>query len=138
VNRPKKIGTAAEVEIVKAAARAGVAAHRTALAGINDVGDVWIDGGRIVAEVKAGEQARKPSWPQIARWHAEADLEAGRVIQADAGILIVKRWGSGRAEDWTAHLTGSDLNRLTGGNGGAPHLVAIRFGDLLDLIAGTE
>lgn len=132
MNRPKKIGTAAESEVVKALHRAGIAAHRNALAGHLDEGDVHALGGRLVIEVKGGAQTKRVSWRQLSEWMAEAEREASRVPACDIAALVVRRWGSGRAEDWHAWLTLADLLRLSAEGSTTP--VCLRLGDLLALI----
>lgn len=139
MNKPKRVGTAAESEVVKALHRAGLPAHRNALAGHLDEGDIHALDGRLVIEVKAGEQTRKPSWRQLSEWMAETEREASRVVRCDLGILVVRRWGSGQAEDWHAHVHLDDLGNLLTHGPTSPQLprvpTAMRLGDLLDLIA---
>jgi hypothetical protein len=134
VSRPKDIGTWTESQIVAACQRANIPAHRVALAGIHDQGDVWLHGGRLVVEAKGGKQTQRVSWAQLAAWLAQAEAEAGRVVQADAGILVVRRWGSGKAEDWTAHAYLDEVGTLLRQDSPSllPRLpISMRLGDLL-------
>ena len=103
--------------MVKACKRAGFTAKREALGGALDKGDVQLplSDQLWVIEVKAGEQTRNPSWGQLDAWWAEAVTEAKNVenAQPDPGdddlpvevipLLVVRRWGSGKAEDWWAY-----------------------------------
>lgn len=117
MGRSKAIGTWAESEVVKACKRAGLPAKRQVLAGANDQGDVHLPLGDelYVIEVKAGEQTRNPSWGQLDAWWAEAVTEAGNVEATDDDVevvplLIVRRWGSGRAEDWWCYYGNDDVS----------------------------
>ena len=101
-NPPKARGTRAESAVVKHFLAARIPAHRTALSGANDVGDVWVCGGRMVIEVKS--RASMPSHAEIRNWYNEAQSEAGRVAQCDIGVLIVKRPGSGKVGNWWAYM----------------------------------
>lgn len=88
-------------------------AHRPALAGALDVGDVWLCPG-VIVEVKAGKAAETASDGLIDSWLDEAEVErinAG----ADVGILVTKRKGVGapNAGRWWAHLRLSWLLDLT-------------------------
>jgi len=78
---------------------------------------VWIDGGRIVIEVKS---RRKPwTWTEIDKWMREAEREAEHSPTCDAAVLVVKRVGSGAANagDWLAWITVSDLNFIAAPKG---------------------
>lgn len=137
MNRPKRIGTAAETAVVDAALRHGIPAMRVAQRGSLDMGDVWLLGGRIVLEVKA--HARRPGDQQLDDWFAESQDEAARVDQCDVGALVVKRpgFGAARAERWDCHLTGVDYALVHGGSlpAASGHLVRITLGDLLLAVA---
>ena len=114
MSRSKDIGTWAETQTVRAFERAGIPAHRPGLRGVLDHGDVWAANGAIVVEVKAGEQTRKPSWTQLTAWWQETLREADRVPACDVALLVLRRWGSGKAEDWTAYISVADLMFLAG------------------------
>lgn len=112
----KAIGTAAETELVKAAKRAGLKAARRALKGAGDDGDVHIalpGGATLVVEVKAGDQAANPSWGKLDAWWLEACVEASRV-ELGIPVLVVKRPGSGKGEDWWAYISLFGLHRAGG------------------------
>ncbi len=100
MNRPKAKGTRAESAVAKHFRAAGIPADRTALAGNQDRGDLWVCGGRMVVEVKS--RAGLPSHAEIHRWYGEMTAEAERVPQCDIGVLIVKRPGSARVGQWWA------------------------------------
>ena len=144
MGQSKAIGTAAETAVVKAATAYGLHAERRALKGSGDDGDVHItleSGYTLVVEVKSGEQTRNPSWAQLSKWWNEAVLEASRV-QFGIPVLVVRRWGSGQAADWWAHISLLGLPRLglvAGATGRERNVrVQLRFGDLLGAIRGAE
>ena len=108
-NPSKAKGTASESAVVKLAQSFGLTAERRALRRAADEGDVWIDGGRIVIEVKS---RRKPwTWTEIDKWMREAEREAEHSPTCDAAVLVVKRVGSGAANagDWLAWITVGDF-----------------------------
>lgn len=100
MNRPKAIGTRAESAVVHHLRSIGLAAERTAPHGAQDVGDIWVEGGKIVIEVKA--RNRQPSARDIDGWLDELAAEAGRVPQCEAALLIVKppNLGAARVGRW--------------------------------------
>lgn len=140
-NKPKKIGTAAETAVVNAAVDAGIIARRVALAGTQDQGDVHLAHGRVVVEVKAGNAAHTASMAQVAAWYEEAALEASRVTAADMAVLVVKRKGKARADDWRAFVSLADYAHVMGRGEPYPlwaadhRVVEMPFGDLLDDLA---
>lgn len=143
-NPSKDEGTWCETQVVKAFERAGIPAHRPGLRGVLDHGDVWAGAnGQIVVEVKGGQQTRKPSWGQLGKWWAETEVEASRVVACDVGLLVLRRWGSGKAEDWTVYIELCELVRLLHPVDGWPTRrvgppvdpLAMRFGALLPLLA---
>jgi len=144
VSNPSKAkGTAAESAVVKLAQSFGLAAERRALAGAADQGDVWIDGGRIVAEVKS--RRKWWTWTEVDKWMREAEKEALQSPKCDAAVLVVKRPGSGaaRAGDWFAWITVSDLNFIAAPKGNdvtatycPDQRVMLPLGDLLAIYAG--
>lgn len=138
MGRSTDIGTKAETEVVRTLLRAGISAARHTKEGSKDPGDVWAKfpdwGVLYVIEVKAGEQtksatmSRTPSWGQIEKWWQEAITEAANVrakpevavqYKGVYPILVVRRWGSGRGEDWWAYTRLGDM------------AVCARFGDLI-------
>jgi hypothetical protein len=104
MNRPKKIGTAAESAVVKWLLAAGwPEAERLALRGSADHGDIRVAKG-IHLEVKAGRAADAASLAQCHGWMDEAAAEG-----ANAGVscyLVVKRrgCGGGRAGLWRVFM----------------------------------
>lgn len=143
MNKPRKIGTAAETATVNAALDAGVTAYRVALRGIHDQGDVWLEhkGRRVVVECKAGHKAEAASRPQILAWFADTEAEAARVPGADAAVLVVKKQGKGQARDWRAFTLLGDLLWLGGGEARRTPaaMVEVTFGEFLDMMtAGSS
>lgn len=113
MNRPKKIGTAAETAVVRALRTLGFPhAERAALAGTNDRGDITGTPG-ICWEVKGGDAARTASDLLINTWVAETERERVNA-SADIGVLVVQRKGIGaaNAHRWWAILPASWLARL--------------------------
>ena len=110
-NPSKAKGPAAESAVVKLAEAHGIPARRCALAGSQDQGDVHLWDGRVVIEVKAYKT--HPSWTQVDQWWHETEAECGRVPNCRAGVLVIKRPGSGldMAMDWFAWILASDLAR---------------------------
>lgn len=112
-NRPKAIGTSAEVAVAAFLERAGMTdVRRIAQAGINDLGDVHYRNphGRLVAvSVKGGKMAETASPEQIAKWLGEAASQAERA-GAPRYYVVTKRAGVGtlRAELWRAHRVAID------------------------------
>ena len=136
MGRSKSIGTRAETEVVRAAGAAGHRAMRVPLKGRSDEGDVHIHtpkGRLLVVEVKAGERTRNPSWAQLGAWWTEAVIEAERA--GGEPVLVVRRWGSGKAEDWWAYVWVDDLAPNPHGLVNVP--VQMRFGALLNWRAAT-
>lgn len=92
---------------------------RRTLTGSSDTGDIWVDHGRAVLEVKSRKVGH--SWTDVAAWLAELDREVLHAVQAGAGVdtaaLVVKRVGSGPANvgDWYAYLRPGDACYLLSG-----------------------
>lgn len=111
VNRPKQKGTAAETACKRHAQANGFPlADRLTLSGQYDRGDLQLTIG-VIAEVKAGAQAKNASGNQIAAWLEETETER---INAGAsiGILIVQPRGVGTSRPglWsTWFLRGGDI-----------------------------
>lgn len=139
MNRAKQKGTAAETAVVRAATALGIPAHRAALSGADDGGDVQLWHGVVVVEVKAGDQTKNPTWRRIRDWHDEAVAEARNAASPrnphPLPLLVTKRHGSGDAADWHAWLTAAEMGYAVGCFGLPEHypatLVAVRYGDLL-------
>lgn len=96
VNRPKRIGTAAETAVVRYLQPHGFPhAERRSLRGALDAGDIT-GTPSVCWEVKGGDAARTASDLDITRWMAELATE---VINAEAavGVLVVQRAGVGPA-----------------------------------------
>ena len=114
-NPSKKKGTAAEVLVRDAARLRGLPAERIPQEGRNDRGDVHLAHGRVVVEVKAGDQAHDASMNLIiSDWYSEATTEASRVAACDMAVLVVKRKGKARAGDWRAFVSLADYAHVMG------------------------
>ena len=139
------IGTKAETEVVKALHRAGLfKAKREPKGGAKDKSDVHLPASQyFVIEVKAGKQTKSgtmsqtPSWGQIKGWWEEAVVECQNVVAAYKDdyydidedfvpLLVIRRWGSGKAEDWWCYFHDGT------------YLLSARFGDVIDNIAKYE
>lgn len=110
VNRPKKIGTAAETAVTRYAIAHGFPlAERRALAGGKDKGDILLAPGAIL-EVKSGERAEGASDELIRAWWDETVIERHNA-GADVAVLVTKRHRKGVASvgQWWAHV---DLHAL--------------------------
>jgi hypothetical protein len=112
MNKPKRIGTAAESAVTKFLRTNGFPhAERRALTGAYDQGDITGCPG-LVFEVKGGEAARTASDGQVEAWLAETETErinAG----ADLGILVMQRRGVGPANAgrwWAVMRLGPAIN----------------------------
>lgn len=106
-NRPKAIGTAAEMGVYKyLVARGKVDVYRPALQGINDLGDVHYksDLGLVVISVKGGKMAERATPELWLGWLGEAEVQAKRA-GTSTFYLVTKRVGVGdtRAHLWRAH-----------------------------------
>jgi len=117
-NPPKARGTAAETAVVRYLRARGLEAHRVALAGVQDQGDVHACGRRVVIEVKS--RRGLPSLRDLEAWMAETEREAQHAVDAghpvEVAVLVVKRPGSAKPEQWTAHLpTANAIYILTKG-----------------------
>lgn len=140
MNRSKAKGTAAETAVVRYMLSRGITATRAPLHGSQDRGDVWAfptdHGHRLVIEVKAGDQTANPTMVQVRAWQHEVNIEAARVPDADAAVLVLKRKGSAKPADWPAWVTVGDVESWRD-----PHLraslwayqwVCLPFGELVD------
>lgn len=104
VNKPKRIGTAAETAVVRYARAHGFPhADRLTLSGRYDRGDVLLCPGAIL-EVKAGKAAQAASIGQIRAWLEETERERVNA-HADTAALVVQRRGLGlsRVHLWDFH-----------------------------------
>jgi hypothetical protein len=138
-NRPRNIATKVESAVRDLALSMGIPAHRTALHGAEDQGDVHLWHGQVVVECKAGKAAESASWRLLAEWWAETELEASRVPQANMAVLVVKRKGCGKAGDWTAFVRVDELvAEVTGQDAAMPQVVAMPLGRLLTLLAHSQ
>ena len=144
MNRSKQKGTAAETAVANYLVRRGVVAHRAPLHGSSDKGDIWAmptrRGYRIVVQVKAGEQAVKPSIAQVEAWQRETYEQALRVDDSDLGILVLKRQGSQKVWDWPAWaMVGEIDGHVTGAVSSSPLAktwVCLPLGRLFDVLCG--
>ena len=110
-NKPKKIGTAAETAVARAAHSRGFPMlERRSLKGSGgDCGDL-VGYPRICWQVKGGNYARDASDLDIENWMAA--MESQRVnAGADIGLLVVQRRGVGdkNAHRWWAYMWSRDL-----------------------------
>jgi hypothetical protein len=93
----KRRGTAAETSVVAWLRSQGYRAHRRALAGAKDQGDVLIEGHDIAIEVKSCARLDLPGWLR------ELDVEMANAGSTD-GVVIAKRRGSTDVSNWYAIL----------------------------------
>jgi Holliday junction resolvase len=125
-NPSKAKGTAAETAVTEYLKGRGITATRAPQHGSADRGDVWAfptdAGHRLVIEVKAGEQAANPTMTQVRAWQREANVEAARVPDADAAVLVLKRKGSAKPADWDAYVRNGDVESW-----GNPRLTSTRW-----------
>jgi len=140
VNRSNAKGTAAESAVRDYLLARGITAVRSALHGKADRGDVHAfptaAGYRLVIEVKAGEQTANPTMTQVRAWQQEANVEAARTPDADAAVLVLKRRGSAKPEQWPAWVTVGDVeswhNPRLKSSRWAWQWVCLPFGELID------
>jgi hypothetical protein len=96
MNKPKKIGTAAETAVTRFLVANGFPhAERRALRGELDAGDITGCPG-ICIEVKGGEAAKSASDALIDMWLTETETERYHAA-ADIGLLVIQRRGVGPA-----------------------------------------
>lgn len=127
-NKSGRLGTEAEVAVVKVFKDAGFRAKRLTLHGSKDVGDIDIGLDTVCVEVKGGKAAESASDGQIEKWLEETDTErvnAGATI----GVLVVKRKGIGPANagKWWAILFLDDLQWLLVNDGSQAPVVPVRL-----------
>ena len=114
--RPKDIGTTAETAITRTAHTHGFPhAHRLALAGNKDQGDIQLDR-NIIIEAKAGHTAETASDTLITTWLQQTRIETTNHPTATIGFLVTKRPGHGpkNAHNWWAHFTHQTWANLIG------------------------
>jgi len=117
VNKSGAIGTTTAEAVVRFLRTAGWdAAERTALHGVNDVGDITGTPG-IAWEVKGGHAAESASDGQVAAWLADTERER-LCAGANVGVLVLKRKGIGAANvgRWWAVVTVDALAHTIGGH----------------------
>jgi hypothetical protein len=96
MNKPKRIGTAAETAVARFLQVNGFPhAERRALRGIQDAGDITGCPG-ICIEVKGGEAAKSASDQLVMDWLVETETERANA-GADVGVLVLQRRGVGPA-----------------------------------------
>jgi hypothetical protein len=120
MSRAKQAGTLAESAVVRHLIANGMQqVTRRPLTGSSDTGDIWVEGGAIIIEVKS--RNRVHSWLEVEAWMDELDRE---VVNADLigaksliGALVVKRLGSGirSVGDWHVYLRPDDASYLLSG-----------------------
>lgn len=136
MNKPKRIGTAAESAVVKYLHSIGydkTTALRRTLSGASDVGDVWCHHayGTIVFEVKGGDAAKDASQARIEAWLAEAAREAvNAALDTFVTPVLVTQTrgvGLGRAGDWALWIMSNDLLGPIHGGSTPPQHYPIRM-----------
>lgn len=139
VNKPKKIGTAAESATLKRVKRYFPRADRAALHGAGDIGDL-LNTGDFCFEVKGGDAARNAAQSatsrEIDRWYEEAVREA-KNAGATFPVLVVQRRGVNYpdAGRWWAIISAAHFAHLMGAPGHKnPSLVRLELDDLLQII----
>jgi hypothetical protein len=96
MNKPKRIGTAAETAVARYLQTHGFPhAERRALRGTQDAGDITGCPG-VCWEVKGGDAAKNASDLLVADWLAETETERVNA-GADVGVLVLQRRGVGPA-----------------------------------------
>jgi homogentisate 1,2-dioxygenase len=110
----RRKGAEAERAAVRCAVAHGVAAQRvirTATSREPDHGDIHLQDGRIVVQVKSGAAAKTATPTTIHRWLVEANMQAQHVTQADAAILLRQVHGTGLTTIglWQVHISADDL-----------------------------
>jgi hypothetical protein len=103
VNIPKRLGTAAEVAVVRYLRHFWPDVERRALAGINDRGDIAGLTG-LVVEVKNHRAL------DLAGWVGEAQRESAGC--PDLGVVWHKRRGKGSPADWYVTMDGATFVAL--------------------------
>jgi len=117
MNKPKRIGTAAETAVARyLQANGWPSAERRALRGIKDAGDLTGTPG-VCWSVKGGEAAKGASDADVQRWLAELDVQSGHA-RAAIGVLIMQRRGFSavRAGSWWAVMPLVDFSYATNGS----------------------
>jgi Holliday junction resolvase len=125
MTRSKANGTLAESTVVRYLTERGLpnVARRT-LTGSHDTGDIWVDGGACVLEVKSRKVGH--TWTDIEAWLTELDREVLHADKAGAkaliSALVVKRVGSGPANvgDWFVYQRPDDACYLLSGTAMLP------------------
>lgn len=141
VNRPKRIGTAAETAVVKVLREYFPEADRRAMRGRFDPGDV-INTGVFVFEVKGGEAAKNNSGnrevqeAKLIRWMAQTEVERQNV-GGRFGVLVTQRAGYGEANagKWWAWVRADQHAEILNSHyvGSVP--IRMELGHFLQLIA---
>ena len=111
-NKSKSIGTKVESQIVNYLHIVGFSkAHRRALAGSLDIGDVLVCEGLII-EAKGGAAAENASDGQLRLWCAETEREKANA-KADEAFLVVKRKGHGVGKVGSWFVVHNEAGMLT-------------------------
>jgi len=137
VNRPKRIGTAAESAVLKQIKPYFPDADRIVLSGAADRGDIGRCGA-FIFEVKGGKQTAQIGDGKLAKWMEEAEREA-KNAGVEYGILVAQRAGFGlpNARRWWVYVRMQDLAVIMNGFylPGRFATVRLELGDFLDLLA---
>lgn len=143
VNKPKQIGTFAEVSVLQVLEPYYPEAKRIVQHGNQDEGDIDSgDGMELLFEVKGGKQCKEPIGPkQLAGWMTETDEERDRAGKT-YGALVVQRSGYGRprAAHWWVYVHIGDLARIVGGHyrPGRFAVTRMELGDFLEILADHD
>lgn len=135
MNKPKRIGTAAETAVARYLQAHGFPhAERRALRGIQDAGDITGIPG-ICVEVKGGEAAKAASDLLVADWLEETEKERVNA-RADIGVLVLQRRGVGPANAgrWWAVISLDFISMLTHGYDGSGIPVRMLLADAVRLL----
>lgn len=130
MNKPKKIGTAAETAVVRCLQTAGwPSAERRSLRGQLDAGDITGTPG-VCWSVKGGDAAKFASDKQVADWLAEVEKQKTNA-GAEAFVLVLQRKGVGLANAWRwwAIMPGWEYEALCSADNLGGGMGRWRFGD---------
>lgn len=107
-NPSKQKGTRAETNVVRYLKAHGIKAKRKALTGSQDQGDLDVETtqGKMVLEVKAGQQTANPNRSQMAEWLRQAEVEGRNAKESSALVVVRYRRKIEDAEVWFSVMDG--------------------------------
>lgn len=108
MNPSKQKGTRAETAVVKYLAAHGIEAHRKALSGAKDEGDIELPGLTMCLEVKTGKQTANYNRSQLKEWLRQAEEEAKNAQQECLLVIVRYQRKLTDAEVWTRLYPGKD------------------------------